>query len=148
MKGLYKFLAAFTNACSYAGGIFVALMLMLSKKYVPVFSVAGFSQNENLIFNLLALEIPLLILCIIVCQMASDSKPRRFTVEFPTVYTLAPLAIAIINTVFALRLDTGREKMFVIVGSIIYFIAAAIMVFFGSKTFQIYNNDIESESDE
>lgn len=147
MKGLIKSIAAASNALSFICGVFTALMLILKRSYTPVFSVAGFSQNENLIFNLLAIEIPLLLLCIIASQFAAEGKSGRLTVEYPTVYALVPLAIAVINTVMALRVESQREKMFVIIGSVIYFIAAAIMLFFGSKVFQVYGLDKEKEDD-
>ena len=147
MKGLIKSIAAASNALSFICGVFTALMLILKRSYTPVFSVAGFSQNENLIFNLLAIEIPLLLLCIIASQFATEGKSGRLTVEYPTVYALVPLAIAVINTVMALRVETQREKLFVIIGSVIYFIAAAIMLFFGSKVFQVYGLGKEKTDD-
>lgn len=141
MKNFYKSIAVITNTCSYAAGIFVALMLMIKKDYVPVFSVSGFDRGESLILNLLAIEIPLMLLAIVVCNMAKDEQPKPFVMEFPTVYAIAPVVFAVVNILFAFGLESTRATAFVIGGSVIYVIAAVVTVFFGSKTFQIYSKN-------
>lgn len=141
MQNIYKGLSALANACSYAAGIFVAVMMMIKKDYVPVFQVENFDRAESLVLNLLAIEIPLMLLTMVVCAMAKEDKPNSFTVEFPTVYAIAPVVITLINIIFSFGLSDTSSTVFVIIGSVIYLVSAVVTVFFGSKTFQIYSSN-------
>jgi hypothetical protein len=140
MKILAKILSVFTNFSSYAVGIAVAIILIFKKDFISIFYLNGMTSNESLYFNMLLFEIGLALAGIIICMLAKEYGAKEITVEFPTIFAVIPLVISAISIYYGITGETVREKIFIIICSIIYFALSAIILYTGAKVFQIYPN--------
>ena len=92
------------------------------------------SSAESLYFNMIMFVIGLSALMFII-PMLLETKAKD--VEFPTMLGLLPLIIGAVNIIFAFSLDTAREKVIVILSSVIYFFLICTMIYNAAKLFKI-----------
>ncbi len=141
MEKLFKALAALTNAANYAVGIAVAAILIFKTDFVSVFYISSMSTSESLYFNLILFQAGLLLVSIVICFMANDYKKNTKTIEFPVFYELIPLIISAIGIFFALKGDGGRERIVIIVCSLLYSVFSAVIIYCGSRIFQLFEKE-------
>lgn len=135
MNKLAKILSVFFNLANYAVGIAVAVILIFKLDFISVFYVNSMTSNQSLFFNLILFEIGLALASAVVSMLIGTSYSK--VVDFPTSFMLLPLGVAVVGFWFAFRGDTVAEKVFVCVASIIWLILSGIVIYFGSRTFQM-----------
>lgn len=135
MNKLAKFLSVFFNLANYAVGIAVAIILVFKLDFISVFYVKSMTSNQSLFFNLILFQIGLALASAVVSMLVGTSYTNA--VEFPTSFMVLPLTVAAIGCWFAFKGDTIAEKVFVFAASIIWFVLSAVIIYFGSKTFQM-----------
>lgn len=135
MNKLAKILSVFFNLANYGVGIAVAIILIFKLDFISVFYVNSMTSNQSLFFNLILFQVGLALASVVVSMLVGTSYTK--VVEFPTMFMLLPLAVAVIGIVYALGGDTTAEKVFVIVASTVWFVLSGVIVYFGSRTFQM-----------
>lgn len=137
-----KILSVFFNLANYGVGIAVAVILVFKLDFISVFYVNSMTSNQSLFFNLILFQVGLALASVVTSKLAAESYTK--VVEFPTAFMLLPLAVAVIGIVYALGGETTAEKVFVIAASVIWLVLSGVIVYFGSRTFQM----LEKSDDE
>jgi hypothetical protein len=138
MKSIAKILSVIINLCSYGVGIAVAIILALKKDFISIFFITGMTSNESLYFNMILFEVGLTLVGLIICMLAKEYGAKDITVEFPTMFAIIPLIVCGIGIFYGFAGETVREKIFVIICSVIYFVLSNIVLYSGAKVFQLY----------
>lgn len=138
MKTAAKILSVFTNLCSYGAGIAVTLIMVLKKDFISIFFINGMTSNESLYFNLILFEAGLALAGVVICMLAKEYGAKDITVEFPTVFEIIPIIIGGIGIYYGFSGTTAREKAAVIICALLYIILSAVILYTGSKVFQLY----------
>lgn len=138
MNKLAKILSVFFNLANYGVGIAVAVTLIFKLDFISVFYVNSMTSNQSLFFNLILFQVGLALASAVVSMLVGSSYGK--VVEFPTSFMILPLIVAVIGVVYALSGDTTAEKIFVIVASIIWLVLSGVIIYFGSRTFQMLEN--------
>ncbi|MFR5876793.1 MAG: hypothetical protein ACLUFN_09920 [Eubacterium sp.] len=138
MKTFAKILSVFTNLCSYGVGIAVVLILILKKDFISIFYINGMTSNESLYFNMILFEAVLALTGIVICMLAKEYGAENITVEFPTVFTILPIILGGISIYYGFAGETAREKAVVIICALLYILLSAVILYTGSKIFQLY----------
>ncbi len=141
MEKLFKALAVITNAANYAVGIAVAIILIFKTDFISVFYISSMTTNECLFFNLIMFQLGLMLVGILICIMANDYKKNEKVIEFPVFYELIPIAITVISIFYGFRGETSREKLIVIACAVLYSVISAVIVYCGSRIFQILGKE-------
>ena len=141
MDRLFKALAVITNAANYAVGLAVAIILIFKTDFISVFYISSMTTNESLFFNLALFQTGLFLVGIVICLLANDYKKNDKTILFPVFYELIPIAITIISIFYGFRGETPREKLIVIVCAVLYSVMSAVIVYCGSRIFQIFEKE-------
>ena len=134
MKSLLKIFGVFANLLGLAAGVWVTLTTALHLDFYSIFFIPGMSSAESLYFNMIMFVAGLSALMFII-PMLLETKAKD--VEFPTMLGLLPLIIGAVNIIFAFSLDTAREKVIVILSSVIYFFLICTMIYNAAKLFKI-----------
>lgn len=138
MKTIAKVLSVFTNLCSYGAGIAVVLILILKKDFISIFYINGMTSNESLYFNMILFEAGLALTGIIICLLAKEYGAEDITVEFPTIFEIVPIISGGISIYYGFSGVTVREKAVVIVCALLYIVLSVIILYTGSRIFQLY----------
>ncbi len=138
MKEISKILGVVINAANYGVGLAVAIILLFKKDFVSVFYIMGMTSNESLFFNMIMFQIGLVLLGIVIVMMTSDQKKKDAVIEFPVFYEIVPIVISGISIYYAFTGETAREKIVVIACAILYSVLSAIVIYCGSRLFQIF----------
>lgn len=138
MKTFAKILSVFTNLCSYGVGIAVVLILILKKDFISIFYINGMTSNESLYFNMILFDAVLALTGIVICMLAKEYGAENITVEFPTVFTILPIILGGISIYYGFAGETAREKAVVIICALLYILLSAVILYTGSKIFQLY----------
>lgn len=138
MDKIAKILSTFVNLANYAVGIAVAVILIFKKDTIAIFYLKGMSTNESLFFNLVLFQIGLVLVGVVLCLLINEYSSKNIVVEFPTLYMAVPIIISIISIYYGVAGETVREKLFVVIGAIIYSVLSAVIVYCGSRVFQLF----------
>ncbi|MBR4242187.1 MAG: hypothetical protein IKR97_08190 [Eubacterium sp.] len=133
MKNALKAAAVIANLlCIVAGGWVCATLLFKLDSYF-VFFIPGMTSAEALFFNMIMFVLGLAGLMFVI-PMLADIKLSQ--VEFPTIWAILPLVIGIISVVSAFGLTETREKIMVVISSVLYFLLSLTLIYNGAKIFQ------------
>ena len=143
MEQLTKILSLFTNLANYAVGIIVAIILVFKQDFISVFFIMGMTTNESLFFNLTAFQIGLALISILLCIMVKDRKKPGTVIEFPLFFMFVPAVVSVIGVIFGIKGETPREMLVVIASSLLYLLLSGIIIYCGTKVFQIFPNKNE-----
>lgn len=138
MKTIAKILSVFTNLCSYGVGIAVVLILVLKKDFISIFYINTMTSNESLYFNMILFEAGLALAGTVICMLAKEYGAEDITVEFPTVFAIVPIIVGGISIYYGFAGTTVREKAVVIICALLYILLSVIILYTGSKVFQLY----------
>ena len=138
MREISKILSVFINIANYAAGFAVAVILLFKLDFISVFYIMGMTSNESLFFNMLMFQIGLVLIGLVLVMMTSDRKKKDTVIEFPLFYEFKPIIISGISIYYAFTGDTQREKIAVIAASVLYSVFSAIIIYSGSRIFQIF----------
>ena len=130
----FKAFSVFFNVLSVAAGIWTSVVMLFELKFYPVLFIPGMSTAESLYFNMIMFVLGLAAIMFI---LPAFSENKAETVEFPTVWAIVPLVIGVIGIVSAFSLSTPREKIIVILSSVLYFLLSGTMIYNGAKIFQM-----------
>ena len=140
MKELTKVLAVLINAANYGVGIAVCAILMFKWDFISVFYIMGMTTNESLFFNLIMFQLGLVLLGILLVFMTNDQMKKDTVIEFPVFYEIIPIILAVISIVYSFSAETAREKLVMIGCSVLYALFSAVIVYCGSRVFQVYED--------
>ena len=118
--------------CFIAGGWVCAAMLFKLDSYF-VFFVPWMSSAEAIYINMIMFVLGLAGL-MFVLPVLTEIKAEA--VEFPTFWAIIPLVVSVISIINSFTLDSTREKIIVIISSILYFLLSATILYNTSKIFQ------------
>lgn len=139
MNNISKAIAVFINLANYGVGIAVAAILIFRLDFVSVFYIEGMTSNECLFFNMIMFQVGLLLLGAVICSMTNSYKKPETEIEFPIFYEAIPIIITGISIFYAFTGDLLREKILVIIFAILYSVFSALIVYFGTRIFQIFS---------
>ncbi len=137
MKGLAKGVSAFINLANYGVGIAVAVILIFKLDTVSIFYVKSMTSNESLFFNMIMFQIGLALAGVIMCLLINEYVKSDITVEFPVIYAVIPIIISVVSIFYGIAGETVREKILVCACAIAYAVLSVIIVYCGSRTFQM-----------
>ncbi|MBR3738417.1 MAG: hypothetical protein IKN26_06735 [Eubacterium sp.] len=133
MKNALKAAAVIANLlCIVAGGWVCATLLFKLDFYSVVF-IPGMSSAEALFFNMIMFVLGLAGLMFVIPSLA-ELKPD--SVEFPTFYAIIPLILSVIFIINAFSLSAPREKIMVVISSVLYFLLSSTVIYNSAKIFQ------------
>ena len=138
MKGFAKFLSVFISLADYGVGIAVALILFLKKNFFAVILIPGMSYNELLFFNMAVFTAILAGIAVVLNLLIGEYHRSDTVTEFPIVFEIVPVIITAICIFFAFQGDTAREKVLVILFSLLYAVLSAVVILFSSRVFQLF----------
>ncbi|MBQ9531528.1 MAG: hypothetical protein IJR70_05610 [Eubacterium sp.] len=134
MKIALKTAGVIMNLLCIVAGIWTSAVTLFELKFYPILFIPGMSTAESLYFNLIMFVLGIAALMFII-PVFSDKKPEE--VVFPTIHAILPAIIGIIGIISAFSLTTTREKIIVILSSILYFLLSGTVIYNGAKIFQI-----------
>ena len=134
MKIALRIIAVLSNLIAIAAGAWATATTLLNLDFYSIFFIPGMSSAESLYFNMIMFVIGLSALMFVI-PMLLDEKPE--SVEFPTIYGIIPLVIGIVNIILAFSLATPREKIIVILASVLYILLSGTIIYNGAKLFEI-----------
>ena len=133
MKNALKTTAVVFNVLCLVAGVWASVVMLFKLKFYPVLFIEGMSVAESLYFNMIMFVLGLAAIMFVV-PMLLEIKVDE--VEFPTVWAIFPLVIGIIGIIAAFGLSEPREKIIVIVSSVIYFFLSGTLIYNAAKIFQ------------
>lgn len=131
-------MSVFINLANYAAGIAVALILILKKDFISIFYLNGMTSNECLFFNLLIFQAVLALTGVTLVLLLGEYKKSEKDTVFSLIYEVLPVAVSAVCIYFAFAGETVREKVVVILISIVYSLLSAVIIYTGSKAFNLY----------
>lgn len=134
MKVLVRIISVFSNLLCLAAGIAATATTIFKLDFYSVFFIPGMSSAESLYFNMVMFVLGVAALMFVI-PIFIDEKPDD--VEFPTIYGILPLILGAVNIIFAFSLTTPREKVIVILSSVLYVLLTGTTIYNGAKLFQI-----------
>lgn len=143
MKQISKALAVFINLANYATGIAVALILVLKSDFTSVLYLNGMTTYESLFFNMLMFAAGLALMGIVIVLLTKEYRKPGLIIEFPVVFEVLPVIVTVISTVYAIKADTTREKVFVIGAAVIYALLSLVVIYSGAAVFQTFPEEKE-----
>lgn len=139
MKPISLIISAVINVINYLAGIYVAVTLIFRLDFASVFYVKGTTSNESLFLNLIFLQAGLALAGIVVSAMITEYKSPEEAIEFPIVFEIVPVIVSVVSIYYAFTGDTAREKILVIALSVVYAVLSAVIIYTGSRAFQIFS---------
>ena len=138
MKGFAKFLSVFISLADYGVGIAVVLILFLKKNFFAVILIPGMTYNELLFFNMAMFTAILAGIGVVLNLLIGEYHKSDTVTEFPIVFEIVPVIVTAICIFFAFQGDTTREKILVILFSLLYAVLSAVVIMFSSRVFQLF----------
>ena len=133
MKIVLRIIAVISNLLGIFAGLWATATTLFKLDFYSVFFIQGMTSAESLYFNMIMFVLGLAALMFVIPMLLDE----KVDVEFPTIIAFIPLVIGVINIVSAFSLTTVREKVLVIVFSVLYVFLSATLIYNGAKLFQI-----------
>ena len=134
MKTFLKIIGVISNILCFAAGIWVSVTMLFELDFCSVLFIPGMSSAESLYFNMIMFVVGVAALMFVVPAL---SEEKAQSVEFPTMLAIIPLIISVIGIITSFTLWETREKIIVILSSILYFLLSGTIIYNGAKIFQM-----------
>ena len=138
MKAFAKVLSFILNFLGYAAGIFTAVTLVFKLDFTSIFYINTMTSNEALLFNMTAFVAGLAVAGLVLSLLIGEYKNGAESTEFPVFYAIVPILLAIVFIVFGIMGETPREKLIVIASGVLYALLEVLLIYVGSKMFQLF----------
>lgn len=141
MKAFAKALGFILNFLGYAAGILTAVTLLFKMDFTSIFYINTMTSNEALLFNMIMFTAGLAVASLVLSLFIGEYKKSGEGVEFPIFYQIIPVLLSIVFIVYGFKGDTTREKLIVIASGVLYCLLEAVLIYTGSKMFQLFPKD-------